>query len=263
MRKAFLTLHGVRTLVTETGERKALICLHGWGASHASFQELREALRDDPVRVIAPDLPGCGESGDPPSPWGVDDYVLWLEALMTALHVERCSLLGHSHGGRIAIAYSAKQPLCLQHLYLCAAAGIGRDASRRSLLSMTMQRKFWPNMAKLGNTFLSIPGLRSHQPLCRKYLYKFLGVHDYERGSAIMKRTMTGVIDRDLTPFLSSIIVSTDIFWGAEDSTTPLTNGTLLNKKIVQSRLHVFPGVRHRVHRGRAGEIAEVIRTNL
>jgi len=144
MRKAFLTLHGVRTLVTETGERKALICLHGWGASHASFQELREALRDDPVRVIAPDLPGCGESGDPPSPWGVDDYVLWLEALMTALHVERCSLLGHSHGGRIAIAYSAKQPLCLQHLYLCAAAGIGRDASRRSLLSMRIRVTILP-----------------------------------------------------------------------------------------------------------------------
>ncbi len=249
--RRFTTANGVRTLVTESGEGNPLLCLHGWGASHESWGELREELGDEPIRLIAPDLPGCGESAEPPTPWNVDDYVQWLEELLATLLVTRYSLLGHSHGGRIAIAFAAKRPPGLQHLYLCAAAGVGRE--------LFLKRTFWPATATLGKALLSLPGLRSWKPLCRKYFYTFLGVHDYERATDTMKRTMAGVLDRDLTPDLDRISVPTDIFWGEEDSTTPLAQGELLNKKIVQSRLHVFPGVRHRVHRDRAREIAEVI----
>jgi pimeloyl-ACP methyl ester carboxylesterase len=74
-----------------------------------------------------------------------------------------------------------------------------------------------------------------------------------------MRETMIKVIAEDLTPYLSSITVPTDLFWGEEDTMTPLADGELMNKKIVQSELHVFSGVRHRVHIERAKQIAEMV----
>jgi pimeloyl-ACP methyl ester carboxylesterase len=259
MKRHFVNLNCVKTRVTETGEGMPLVALHGWGASHASFDELREALQrlqdsKTPrlqIRLIAPDLPGCGESEDPPNPWNVDDYVQWLKELLREMRLTGYYLLGHSHGGRIAIAYAAEQPPGLLHLYLCAAAGVGRE--------IFLRKTFWPAMAKWGNAVLSLPGLKLLKPLTRRYVYKFLGVHDYERANPVMKKTMAGVIESDLMPILAQIEAPTDIFWGEDDTTTPLQIGHVMEERIAGSRIHVFPGVRHRVHIERAKEIAGVI----
>jgi len=250
--KRMITIKGIPTLITFTGEGQDLLCLHGWGASHTSFTELREAMKNDPVRIIALDLPGFGESGDLPIAWSTDDYADHIEELVRVLQLKDVFLLGHSHGGRIAIKLASRRANWISHLFLCAAAGIRRPKHFKRCLGIYI--------ASLGKSLFSIRGLRFFERTARMYLYKLLMVHDYEKAEGTLKQTMVNVINEDLTPLLSTISVPTDLFWGESDTMTPLRDSEIMNKKIVQSKLHTYPGIRHRVHRDRAKEVAGVIR---
>ncbi len=237
---------------------RTLVCLHGWGGSSESFTELRSALADADLQILTPDLPGFGTAQEPDRPWNVEDYVAWLERYLTANVVGPYELLGHSHGGRVAIAFCSRvshpapripHP---DHLYLCAAAGIRHPRH--------VKRIFGLMLAKLGRWLLGIPGLKALQPLGRKALYRLVRVHDYERASPTMQQTIIKVSAQDLRPLLHEIMIPTDIFWGTDDGMTPIGDALLMHREIPRSALHTFPGVRHRVHRDCAPQIAAVIR---
>ncbi len=234
-----------------------LLCLHGWGGSKESFTELREALKGTDIEILTPDLPGFGDEPEPKTPWTVDDYVDWVEQKLSGISFQESELhlLGHSHGGRIGLKLAARGSLPIKHLYLCAAAGIRHPRH--------FKRMFGLMLAKTGKFFLAVPGLKQLQPVAKKFLYKLVRVHDYEKASPIMRDTMSRVVHEDLRPILPFIKTPTDIFWGTEDGMTPVSDAYVMHKGIAGSRLHLYQGVRHRVHRDKATEIAAVIRTSL
>jgi len=246
--------------------KTVLLCLHGWGGSKESFTELREALNDDAIEILSPDLPGFGEEPEPTRPWNTDDYADWVERWIQnneqlTMDNGQLFLLGHSHGGRIALKLAHKQAtsnekrVTIERLFLCAAAGIRHPRHFKRMIGLTL--------AKSGKFFLSIPGMRTLQPIGKKLLYKLVRVHDYEKASPVMQQTMIEISREDLRSILASIDVPTDIFWGENDGMTPVIDGRLMHQKIKGSTLYVYPETRHRVHRDRATEIAAVIRSTL
>jgi len=68
--------------------------------------------------VIAPDIRGFGQSR-PASPWTMESMADDLDALLTRLNVEQCSLAGVSIGGYIGLAFCSKYPGRLRQLVLC------------------------------------------------------------------------------------------------------------------------------------------------
>jgi pimeloyl-ACP methyl ester carboxylesterase len=234
-----------------------LLCLHGWGGDHHSFDELRIALGDSDITILAPDLPGFGDEPEPKEPWTTDDYVEWVATYIQSNICGPYMLLGHSHGGRIAIKLVTQnlQPATCNpepsHLFLCAAAGIRHPRHLKRIFGLTL--------AKAGKILLRIPGLKTLQPIGKKLLYKLVRVHDYEKASPVMQQTLINVSRKDLRPILSNVNVPTDIFWGEDDRMTPVSDAHVMHKAIAGSALHIFHGVRHRVHRDRADDIAEVI----
>ncbi|MBI3335996.1 alpha/beta fold hydrolase [Candidatus Peregrinibacteria bacterium] len=245
-----------------------LLCLHGWGADHHSFDELKEALKDSDIQILTPDLPGFGKEPEPEKPWTTDDYAEWVmewikRNLPPLLHPppqgevppQSFALLGHSHGGRIAIKLAAQNNLHIDHLFLCAAAGIRHPRH--------IKRAFGLTLAKTGKLFLSLPGMRYLQPIGKRLLYKLFRVHDYEQASAIMRQTMINVCKEDLRPLLKNIRVPTDIFWGEDDGMTPLADGQYMHEQIKGSHFYTYSNVRHRVHKDKAKEIADIIHKRL
>lgn len=232
-----------------------LLCLHGWGGSKASFTELRNALQNTDIRLLTPDLPGFGNEAEPPYPYSVDDYALWVKEYIDNNITGDYQLLGHSHGGRIAIKLTSSDMSHMPtHLYLCAAAGIRHPRH--------FKRAFGLMLAKAGKIIFSLPVISKLEPLGKKLLYKLVRVHDYERASEVMRKTLIKVSSEDLRPLLKHIPISTDIFWGTKDGMTPFSDAKIMNAEISNSRLHSYENVHHRVHRDRAMEIAAVIRSN-
>lgn len=235
---------------------KTLLCVHGWGGTKDSFTELRAALTGTDIQILTPDLPGFGSAQDPPHAWTVDDYADWIEHYMKEQNItEPIHLLGHSHGGRIAIKLAVRGSIPIEHLYLCAAAGIRHPRHLKRLVGLFF--------AKTGRATLSFPGLHYLQPFAKKILYKLVRVHDYELASPVMRDTLRNVTAEDLRPLLSFIHIPTDIFWGTDDGMTPVADAYLMHKHITGSALHIFQGVRHAVHRDKAPEIAQVIQSHL
>jgi pimeloyl-ACP methyl ester carboxylesterase len=236
-----------------------LVCLHGWGGSKESFTELRVALKNSDITILAPDLPGFGTEPEPPKPWTNDDYANWvnewIKSEIRKQKIEKFSLLGHSHGGRIALKLAARGQLPIEHLYLCAPAGIRHPRHFKRIFGLTL--------AKIGKAILSVPGLKKLEPFGKKMLYKLVRVHDYERASDVMRETLIKVSAEDFRPILHSVKIPTDIFWGTEDGMTPYSDAIVMQKGIAGSVVHTYQGIRHGVHREKATEIATVIQARL
>ncbi len=234
---------------------RTLVCLHGWGGTKESFTELRSALQGSEITLLTPDLPGFGSEPEPKKPWSTDDYTDWAEAYIKKHAHGPIHLLGHSHGGRISLKLAARKTLPIEHLYLCAAAGIRHPRHVKRIIGLTL--------AKSGKALLTVPGLKKLQPIGKKLLYKLVRVHDYEKASAVMRQTLINVSAEDLRPLLGKIDIATDIFWGRDDGMTPFGDALIMNRGIEQSVLHSYDGIRHRVHRDKATEIAAVIKSRM
>src|SRR5581483_9821291 len=95
---------GVRTPYLEAGAPDApvIVALHGLGATNASLLPTIWELATD-HRVIAPDLPGHGDSDKPLAPYDSKWFGRWVTTFCNALQLDEFVLLGNSLGGRIAL----------------------------------------------------------------------------------------------------------------------------------------------------------------
>jgi pimeloyl-ACP methyl ester carboxylesterase len=93
---------GIGTSYLEAGTGFPVILLHGLGGTNASFlPTLWDLARDH--RVIAPDMPGFGETDKPLRSYHAPFFARWVIEFMDAMGIERAHLVGNSMGGRVAI----------------------------------------------------------------------------------------------------------------------------------------------------------------
>jgi pimeloyl-ACP methyl ester carboxylesterase len=112
-----------RLHVTEQGEGRPLLLIHGLGAQLRSFgQAMVDELAKD-HRVIRVDRPGSGYS--PPLPGGsqrLSDQADAIAALIDELGLEQPVLVGHSLGGALSLTVAHRHPDKVGGLALIAPA---------------------------------------------------------------------------------------------------------------------------------------------
>ena len=110
--------------------------LHGFAASKEVWLKQMEILSPH-FHVIAPDLPGWGESSrvDGAS-YNIDAQVSRLQAFVEALHLPKLVLIGHSMGGAIAGVYAAEHPDRVAELALLDSFGLKANENDFSRLAM-------------------------------------------------------------------------------------------------------------------------------
>jgi pimeloyl-ACP methyl ester carboxylesterase len=116
---SFVKADGIDTFYLEAGEGPTVVLLHGLGATNVSMLPTFWDLSAD-HRVIAPDLPGFGDSGKPLRSYNAHFYARWLKEFLSAVHIERAHLVGNSMGGRIAIEAALSYPEKVDRLVLLA-----------------------------------------------------------------------------------------------------------------------------------------------
>ena len=105
------------------GSGEDVIVLHGWGASVASVRPIINLLNKK-FRVIALDMPGCGNSGEPQSPLGLNDYSALVTALARELGVKKTTLIGHSNGGLVTLKLNIENNLDIARNILIDSTGV-------------------------------------------------------------------------------------------------------------------------------------------
>lgn len=118
----------VRCHVAGPEDASPVVLVHGAGpdAAGVSWKETFPALADS-YRVIAPDLPGYGESDrvPPDATPTTDFYVGVFDTLLEELDLVDPALVGISKGGGIVLGYTLDSPDRVGQLVLVASFGLG------------------------------------------------------------------------------------------------------------------------------------------
>ena len=94
------------------------LALHYWAGAGHEFNQLRDLLPPG-TTLLAPDLPGFGAQAAPAGfDYSVGAYADWVADYVAAQNPEEYIILGHSMGGKIALALAARQPAGLRGLVL-------------------------------------------------------------------------------------------------------------------------------------------------
>lgn len=226
------------------GIMRKIIILHGWSKNLDKWKDFLGELDKKEIKHDLLKIPGLTASLS--NVWTLDNYIAWLKNILDK-QKEKVILMGHSNGGRIAMAFTNKYPKRVEKLILIDSAGIYHNE-----LPLRIKRIVFKTIAKIGKKLTSSNTFKN-------LLYKFARESDYKDLDANVKQTMLNLISADLKPILSKIKTPTLIIWGAEDKVTPLSDGKLMNSLIKNSELKIIQDARHAPHFTNPEEVARII----
>ncbi len=212
-----------------------MILLHGWGVSSDSLGAVARAL-DGRFRVLAIDLPGFGWSAAPLTAWGTREYAAHIDAFMENAVLPPASVLGHSFGGRVALALAAWYPHRVRDLVLVASAGIRPRRGPGYYLKT--------GAVKLVKRCVSLPVFGRVGPRIASGLSGWVGSSDYQRAGH-MRTTLVKIVNEDLRDLLSSVRAPALIIWGDRDREVPRSSMEIMARRIRGARLEVLEGAGH------------------
>jgi pimeloyl-ACP methyl ester carboxylesterase len=262
-----VTARGVRTRVLEAGspQSPALVLVHGLFTSHRAFEDIVEDLGER-FHVIAPDLPGFGES-EKPSPagyaYGIEAFAESVADLIAAFGVGRASVLGHAMGGAVALTLAAEHPELVQRLVLEDTLCYPYVQSFKARL---------PLVPVIGGViFKQLYGRAIFRALFRDEIYgpgfdpplerldwhydMFNSPGARESAHAVMRATLD---TRAVVARLSRIVAPTLVVWGRDDRLFPVAGAHRLIREIPGAKLEIMDAG-HAPHEERPRELNELL----
>jgi abhydrolase domain-containing protein 6 len=243
-----INVNRLRIEYLQGGKGDALILLHGFGANKDNWTRIAKHLTPY-FRIIAPDLPGFGESSpDPDGNYSIVVQTERVKAFVQALGIESFHLGGSSMGGTIAGTYASTYPEDLKSLLLISPGGVA--ASEPSEMMRRME-KGEPNPLVAGSVedyerlldfvfvkrpFIPLPIKRlltreaiEHQPLNRK----------------IFKQIRNSIEIAPLEVLLKGLPAKTFIVWGAQDRVLHASGAKILRSVMPNAEAEVLDATGH------------------
>jgi pimeloyl-ACP methyl ester carboxylesterase len=266
-----LTLHGHRVTYRTAGTGPGLLLIHGITGSSATWDEVVPRLAERHT-VVAPDLPGHGQSAKPRTDYSLGAYASALRDLLGVLGHERGTIVGHSLGGGVAMQFAYQFPERCERLVLVSSGGLGREL-HLVLRAATLPGAEWvlpvicppwlrdtvngvarvlwraglradPNLEELWRGYASLADAEARQA----FLHTLRTVVDArgQRVSAVDRLYLAGE-------------VPTLLVWGEHDPLIPVHHAHTAHATIPGSRLEIFPEAGHFPHRDDPMRFAEIL----
>jgi len=233
-----VTAGGARLRVSDSGSGPPVVLLHGLFMDHLTWSQVGADLSED-FRVIAPDLPGFGESEKPPPSrfaYTFDAFAGCVAGLYAGLDVGRAALVGHGLGGAIAIAIAARHAELVSRLVVINPSCFVTQADySRRVAALPLVG---------GLMFKQLLGRGSFRTYFREALTNGATLdserldHYYEcfntpaaRGSALATLRATGDT-RSILADTVRVQVPTLVVWGRHDRLCPSGFGQKLSRRI-------------------------------
>lgn len=164
MKEKTFIYNGCNIYYRTIGQGKPVILLHGFGEDGTVWERQITALQNN-YRLIIPDIPGSGKSEFVPNAT-IETYAEIIKELVNIelfqvsaneSGLEAFSLIGHSMGGYIALAFAEKYPQYLNSLGLFHSSAFAdaeeKKATRKKAIEFILEKGALPFLKT------SIPGL--------------------------------------------------------------------------------------------------------
>jgi len=237
---------------------EVVLLIHGYGGDRNSWLFLQEPLAGR-HRVYALDLPGHGTSakdvGD--SPAGPAEVLAdAVVGVLDAVGADRAHLVGHSMGGAVALAVTAREPRRISSLTLIAPSGFGPEVNAdylRGFADAQTRRELKPVIGQL----FADESLVTRQLVDDLLAYKRLDGVD-EALHALVGMLLDGDSQRaDSVMVLASIggAVPVTVVWGSADRIFPAKQA----ESVAGAVRRPVDGAGHVPHMERPGEVQAAI----
>ncbi len=202
----------------EGGTGTPLVLLHGFGASKDLWAVIGRHFTPN-YRLIAPDLPGFGESSKLASEsYDIASQVERVHEFVKALGLSRYHLAGQSMGGTIAAGFAAAYPEEVINLIISAAAGV--ESPEKSEYAKRLERGENPLLVSSEEELDEFLRLVYFQPPSMPGAIKRAILKRVIESRTFNEKVFVDIIKEGgagLTPFLPHIEAHTLILWGDHD----------------------------------------------
>ena len=224
---------------------ETVLILQGWGTNLGLYKDLAAHLAGH-MRVVLPELPGFGETPEPPEPWDAEDYAGFTLDLLEALGIRETHLIGHSNGGRIMLVLASEpREVKFGKLVFLDAAGVVPKPTAKKKLRTAL--------------FKAVRTLLKPFPAALERYRQSHGSADYRAASPLMRQTLVKLVNRDLTARMPRIGRPSLLIWGEKDADTPLWMGRVFEEKIPDAGLVIVPGAGHYAYLEQPGFVYRVL----
>ena len=235
-----------------------LVFVHGLGGSLATWALNLPAFADR-FRICALDLVGAGSSAKPTTDYSVPALAQFLARFLDALGADwqRVSVVGHSLGGAVALAFAEAYPQRIERLILVDSAGLGPEIDR-TVLDLMRSAPTRENLRAELTYFFAQPGMVQQALVDQLYQQRLQpGAHDALIATADAAFG-EGQQQMDLRDTLAGLNVPVLVVWGKADAVFPVAHAREANRAS-QGRLEVFAGSGHCPHIERADAFNQLV----
>lgn len=250
-----VTVAGHRLRVLTAGGGPAVLLLHGFAVSADDWRPTVALLAEAGYRAIAPDALGFGRSDKPGgAAYSLHGFANLYAGLLDALGAETAAVVGHSMGGKYALATTILHPARVSRLLIADSEGF---------MQIPLFMRKGGALPFLGEVILA---LSARPALIRLQLAgafadpgRYVTPELVERGRATLgdpgvRRTMLAMSrnyaandlkESGLWPRLGEIRCPTLVVWGAEDRMFPARYARDAQAALPGAQLAVIPRCGH------------------
>jgi pyruvate dehydrogenase E2 component (dihydrolipoamide acetyltransferase) len=232
-----------------------VLLVHGYGGDRNSWLFLQEPLAAR-YRVYALDLPGHGTSAKDVADGSVGMLADTVLGVLNAIGVQRAHLVGHSLGGAVALAATARDPLRVSSLTLIAPCGFGPEINAgylRGFAGAQTRRELRPVVSQI----FADESLVTRQVVDDLLAYKRLDGVDAAL-HALLGTLLDGDTQRiDSAAALAAVggAVPVTVVWGSADRIIPPAQA----QAVASAARHLLDGAGHMPHMERPAEVQAAI----
>lgn len=219
----------------------ALVLLHGWGQNIAMMKPLGDHFKKY-NRVVIIDLPGFGETKEPPEIWSMYDYATCIKNFLDSIGVKNPILAGHSFGGKISLIYASRYKVSKLILF--------GSPFKKEIKKLSLKTKILKNLKK-------VPVLNKLEGFAKRHI----GSRDYKNASDFMRKILVDHVNLDITEDVKKIKCPTIIIWGDLDSEVPIERAYELESLIEDSAVIAYPGCTHYAYLENLGMTVNILKS--
>ena len=253
-----VTVDGRRLAYRRHGSGPTVLLLHGGVSDGREWLPLMSDVEAE-ADVVAPDVPGCGGSEDPPPGRTLADYADDVAGLVRELDLGPVHLGGLSFGGGLALQVGIRHPDVVRSLLLFSSyAGWAGSLPPEEVAARRDWAKTFLTGTRPTDPAQLVPGLLG-SPLAPELAELLEQVSAVARPGPTLTM-LEAFADADLSAELGDVRCPTVVVHGELDARAPRPVADALHRGIPGSRLVVLPGVGHMVNLEARAETAALVR---